>query len=79
MYQVFGKKAVVSQIVNYKLIRWKIIAVVACFYNFMYRLNQHRFTSVILYSAFPQVPHRAYGKNNLQLRVELRQLLKQLL
>src|SRR5688572_26798234 len=73
MYQVFGIKPVVSQIINHQFIRGEIIQFFKLIYEVMDRLDQYSLAPVIFNDAFAQMPDGANSENDLQFGVEKEQ------
>src|SRR5688572_32705682 len=72
MYKIDIVKAVITQYINDKLVRRKIICKIKSSNNIMYCFDQARLAAVILYYTIANMPDGTDSKNDLKIWIEPR-------
>ena len=71
MHHIGGKEAVVAQLVEHNLIRWKVVAHAwALRHDAVYGKQQRGFAQLVAMGAVGKVAHRTYGERDVDVGIE---------
>ena len=76
MHEVLIIKPVIPQNINHQFVGREILGSIEFIHQLMSHFDQPGFAAVIFYYPITDMTHRAYGKNNLKLRIEIEETVK---